>query len=164
MSENKYAKYITTNIKEDSTIPGVIEGPSFAFRGARIIPEAKANFGWNYITKPYFIDRFPHTHEADEYLFFLAPQFPDPFSAFNAEIDFSLGEEQEKHVISEPSLIYIPKGLVHAPLNFRKINKPLLFGVFLLTPNFTSKINGEVFSYEGPGVDGEPMTIDIDKI
>ena len=61
----KYAKYFTTDIKEDSLLPDVIPGPTFGLRGARIIPEAKANFGWNVITKPYFLDRVTHVHPGD---------------------------------------------------------------------------------------------------
>lgn len=164
MYEGKYANYLTTNVREDSTIPGVIQGPSFAFRGGRIIPGAGANFGWILITSPLFIDREAHTHDVDEYLFFLGGQVPDSFSTFDAEIDLFIGEEQEKYVITEPTLVYIPKGLLHTPLEFRKINKPVLFGMILLAPSFTKTTDGEKFTYDGPGADGAPLTIDITKI
>ncbi len=164
MYQGKYAKLFTTDIREDSTIPGVIEGPSFAFRGERQIPGVNANFGWILITKPLFIDKVPHTHDGDEYLFFLGGQIPDSFSTFDAEIDFSIGEEQEKYMIAEPTLVFIPRGLLHTPLNFRKINKPLFFGTLLLTPRYTKTANGKKFSYDGPGVNGAPKIIDIKKI
>jgi hypothetical protein len=159
--KGKYSKYFTTDIKEDSIIPDVIKGPVFGLRGARQIPEANANFGWIYIVKPLFIDRVPHTHDGDEYLFFLGGQVPDSFSTFDAEIDFYFGEEQEKYVITEPTVVFIPKGLLHTPLNFRKINKPLLFGMLLLSPKYTKTENGKEFSYDGPGVNGAPKTIKI---
>jgi mannose-6-phosphate isomerase-like protein (cupin superfamily) len=165
MYKGKYAKLFTTDIKEDSNIPGIIEGPMFGLDGARQIPGAKANFGWILITKPLFIDKAPHTHEGDEYLFFLGGQIPDSFSTFDAEIDFGIGKEQEKYTITEPTIVFIPAGLFHTPLNFRKINKPLLFGTILLTPRFTkTDINGKTFSYDGPGVNGAPKIIDITKI
>ena len=164
MYQGKYASYLTTNVREDSTIPGVIQGPSFAFRGGRVIPGAGANFGWILITRPLFIDREVHTHDVDEYLFFLGGQVPDSFDTFDAEIDLCIGDEQEKYVITEPTLVYIPKGLPHTPLEFRKINKPVLFGMILLAPSFTKMTGGEQFSYDGPGVDGAPLTIDPSKI
>jgi hypothetical protein len=164
MYKGKYAKYFTTDIREESTIPGVIEGPSFGLRGARQIPGVNANFGWILITKPLFLDKVPHTHYGDEYLFFLGGQIPDSFSTFSAEIDFYIGEEQEKYTITEPTLIFIPKGLLHTHLNFRKINKPLLFGMLLLTPRYTKIENGKEISYDGPGVNGAPETIDINPI
>jgi hypothetical protein len=39
----------------------------------------------------------------------------------------TLGEEREKHTITSPTAAYIPAGLYHGPLNFAKINKPVLF-------------------------------------
>jgi hypothetical protein len=164
MVAGKYGKYFTTDIREESTIPGVIEGPSFGLRGARQIPGANANFGWILITKPLFLDRNPHTHDGDEYLFFLGGQIPDSFSTFDAEIDFTMGEEQEKYVITQPTLVFIPSGLLHCPLQFCKINKPLLFGMLLLTPRYTKTQDGKEYSYDGPGVNGAPMTIDITKV
>lgn len=164
MYKGKYAKYFTTDIKEDSMMPDVIPGPSFGFRGARLIPEAKANFGWNVINKPYFIDRVTHVHDGDEYLCFLDGQVPDCFSNFDAEVDFYVGKEQEKYTITEPTIVYIPKGLLHCPLEFRKINNPILFVMLLLTPKFSlTDIDGNKVSFDGPGVNGAPKTIDITK-
>ncbi len=161
----KYSQYFTTEIREESLIPGVLESPSFGLRGARIIPEAKANFGWNVITKPYFLDRVTHVHGGDEYLCFLAGKVPDCFSEFDAEIDFYVGKEQELHTITEPTVVYVPKGLLHCPLEFRVVNKPLLFMMILLTPRFELiDIDGNKSSFEGPGVDGAPKTIDLSRL
>ncbi len=163
--QGKYSRYFTTDIREESVIPGVIESPSFGLRGARIIPEAKANFGWNVITRPYFLDRVTHVHAGDEYLCFLAGHVPDCFSDFDAEIDFCIGKEQELYTIKEPTIVYIPKGLLHCPLEFRVVNKPLLFMMILLMPKFElTDMSGNKSSYEGPGVDGAPMTIDLSKL
>jgi hypothetical protein len=161
MYHGKYAKYLTTDIKEDSNIPGIIQGPTFGLRGARVIPGAGANFGWNVVMKPLFLDKIPHTHQGDEYLFFLGAQIPDCFSTFDAEIDFTIGEEQEKYLITQPTLIFIPAGLLHTPLHFRVINKPVMFGMLLLLPRFTKTENGKEISYDGPGVDGAPKMIKI---
>ena len=165
MYKGKYAKYFTTDIREDSNVPGIVESPTFGLRGARQIPDANANFGWIVISKPLFIDKRPHIHDGDEYLFFLGAQVPDSFSTFDAEIDFCFGEEQEQYTITEPTLVFIPAGLYHTPLNFRIINKPLLFGMLLLTPRYTkTEQDGTEYSYDGPGVNGAPMTIDIDSV
>ena len=161
MYRGKYAQYFTTDIREESTIPGVIQGPVFGLRGARHIPGANANFGWILIAKPLFTDKVPHTHDGDEYLFFLGGQIPDCFTTFDAEIDFCLGEEQEKCTITRPTLVFIPKGLLHTPLNFRVINRPLLFGMLLLTARYTkTEQDGRELSYDGPGVNGASVTID----
>jgi hypothetical protein len=160
--KGKYAKYFTTEIKEDSILPAdIIPGPTFGFRGAHQIAGACANFGWNVIYKPYFIDRVTHVHEGDEYLCFLAGNVPDCFSNFDAEIDFHFGKEQELYTITEPTIVFIPKGTFHCPLEFRIVNKPLLFVMLLLTPEFSlTTVDGDKVTFSGPGIDRAPKTID----
>ena len=48
-----------------------------------------------------------------------------------------MGEEQELHIINKPTIVYFPKGLLHCPLNFKKIDKPILFQKFWLAPKYT---------------------------
>jgi hypothetical protein len=161
MYQGKYAKYLTTNIKEDTIMPDEIPGPTFGFQGASQMPEAKANFGWNVIYKPYFIDRVTHVHAGDEYLCFLAGNVPDCFSEFDAEAEIYLGKEQEKYVITQPTIVFIPKGLLHCPLEFKKVNKPLLFVMILLTPSFA------LTTIDGKKVDmanHPPTKEDVDKL
>jgi hypothetical protein len=161
MYRGKYAQYFTTNIKEDSIMPNEITGPTFGFNGASQIAGAKANFGWNVIHKPYFIDRVTHVHDGDEYLCFLAGHVPDCFSDFDAEAEVYLGKEQEKYTITEPTILFIPKGFLHCPLEFKKVNKPLLFVMILLTPSFA------LTTIDGKKVDmgaTRPTKEDVDKL
>jgi len=165
MYQGKYAKYLTTDIKSDSVLPEQIPGPTFGFNGDSQIKGAGANFGWNVITKPYFLDRVTHVHAGDEYLCFLAGKVPDCFSDFDAECDIYLGKEQELYTIKEPTIVYIPKGFLHCPLNFRVVNKPLLFVMILMTPSFAlTDFEGKKIDYREPGKDGAPKTIDLSKV
>ena len=85
----------------------------------------------------------PHKHDADEYIFFLGGD-PTNYKDLQAEIDFCLGwgEDQETFTINTATVIYIPKGLVHLPWNFKRIDKPIIVGHFLLAPVF-SKTNAK---------------------
>ena len=160
MSKGKYAQYLFSDFKEDSNLPAVA-GPQAYFRGARQIPGANMNMGWQLFTRPIFLEKAPHTHTADEYLIFLGGELPDLFSSFDAEIDFWIGEEQEKYVITRPTIIYIPKGMPHTPLDFRKIVRPVLFSALLLTPRFTKPMAGREYSYDGPNIGGAGPMIDV---
>jgi uncharacterized RmlC-like cupin family protein len=51
---------------------------------------------------------------------------------FDAEIQVALGEEWEVHTVNSTSVIYIPKGLQHCPINVKIVNKPFLFGHIML--------------------------------
>ena len=121
MTIGKYDKLFLTEFKEPSNLPAVA-GPQAYFRGARQIPGANMNMGWQLFVKPINLEKEPHTHDVDEYLIFLGGALPDLFSSFQAEIDFCIGEEKEPHLINKPTIIFIPKGMVHCPLNFRKID------------------------------------------
>ncbi len=153
MAAQKYSQYVFSNFREESNLPAVAT-PQAYFRGGRQIPGAKMNMGWQLFVKPFQLEKEAHTHDADEYLIFLGGQPPDLFSSFDAEIDFWLGEEMEKYTITKPTIIYIPSGLSHCPLNLRKITKPVFFSALLLTPKFTKTMGGREFAYDGPNVGG----------
>ena len=111
-----------------------IASPQTYFRGASALPGATATIGWQVFTDPVCWES-PHIHKYDEFLIFLGADLPDLCSSFDAEIDLWMGEEMEKHTITSTTVVFIPKGMQHAPLNFRKINKPVLFHALYLGPN-----------------------------
>jgi hypothetical protein len=43
-----------------------------------------------------------------------------------AEVSVELGEEREEHVFTEPSVVLIPKGLPHGPVNIRRVDRPIV--------------------------------------
>ncbi len=110
-----------------------IASPQTYFRGASALPGATATIGWQVFTDPVCWET-PHIHKYDEFLIFLGADLPDLCSSFDAEVDLWMGEEMEKHTITSTTIVFIPKGMQHAPLNFRKINKPILFHALYLGP------------------------------
>lgn len=150
MAAKKYEKYL---LKKFSSVPppfaaDTIAGLQWGISGARTFPGATIHFGGEVFVKPILLEEAPHTHDADEYLIFMGGQLPDLFSNFDAEIDFWMGEEQEKYLITEPTIIYIPKGIPHTPLNFRIVNKPVFFNIILQAPKFSKKMNGKLYSFD----------------
>ena len=53
-----------------------------------------------------------------------------------AEIEFCMGEEQEKHIINKTAVVSIPANLVHCPINITKVDKPIVFLEVSLTSNY----------------------------
>ena len=105
-------------------------------RGAYQIPGAKAFITGGLVTEPVFIDPYPHKHDADEFLAFLGP--PTDRYDFHAHVEFTLGlgDDAELYNIDEPTIVRIPAGTWHCPLNFIRIDRPIFFQVALLQGAF----------------------------
>jgi hypothetical protein len=74
----------------------------------------------------------PHYHRRDEYLVFLGAKLPDVFSSFDtlkctSMLEKTLVFTMEKIVITEPTIVKLPRKTTgHSPLDFVRIDKPLL--------------------------------------
>lgn len=132
---NKYDHLICTRFKEKSTIPEV-QNPQTYFRGESELPGAGINMGWQVFTKPIKLELQSHRHDVDEYLFFLGAELPDLVSSFDGEIEIFLGNEYERHIITKASIIYVPRGMEHNPMEIRRLGKPMMLTALLLAPYF----------------------------
>ena len=77
----------------------------------------------------------PHAHDFDQFLHFYGADSQN-IKDFDAEVEISLGEEGEKHIITEPTVLHIPKDTIHCPINFKVVKKPLIFMNVALTPYY----------------------------
>jgi len=61
---------------------------------------------------------------------FIGTNREDP-DDLGAEVEFWLGEEQEvdKLIFNTSSLVFVPRGLLHMPIIYRKVEKPFLLVV-----------------------------------
>lgn len=159
---SKFGKLVFAFPQEENEI--VAEGdpadyvvhPQAYFRGARQIPGSEFNSSFQIFVKPFFLDRVQHRHPKDEYLIFLGASFPNVFD-FDAHIEFTLGkgEEAETFVIDKPTIIRVPAMTYHCPLNFKEVNKPVMFMAACMMPMFGGIYdlpNGETMEmyYNGP--------------
>ena len=132
----KYDHLFGTKIREQTMVPDVVPGPQAYFRGESDLPGVGMNMGWQIITKPFKMELESHHHDVDEYLIFLGSTFPDLVGSFDAEIELFLGKEYEKHMITKATILYIPRGLEHNPMEFRRVGKPVFFSALHLAPYF----------------------------
>jgi hypothetical protein len=87
------------------------------------------------VTEPGCPEKYPHSHNYDEYLSFFG-MYPDGLTNLGAEIEISIGEEQEKHVFDAPMTLYFPKGLLHCPLKFNKVDRAIMVVHVFMTSKF----------------------------
>jgi hypothetical protein len=64
----------------------------------------------------------PHKHDFDEVLAFYGTNWDDP-KDLGAEIELWI--DGEKNVMNQSFLAFIPAGIVHCPLKFLKITRPV---------------------------------------
>lgn len=64
----------------------------------------------------------PHSHDFDEVLAFIGTDSKHPRD-LGGEIEFWM--DGEKHILTKSCVIFLPKGMIHCPLIFRKVNGPI---------------------------------------
>ena len=97
--------------------------------------------GYHCVTSDYYVP-FTHAHDFHELLCFLGGD-PENVRDLGAEVSMRLGDEQEEHVFTTPSIISMPPGLKHCPLHIRKVTKPLVFLEVSMTSEFAAAKPGK---------------------
>jgi hypothetical protein len=124
MVKGKYDKIFSTEVlKEDPKHPGYFVTST---RHLEKFGGGHLSIDSIYITRPHLMISQPHQHEFAQYLSFFSAN-PNDAKDFDAEIEITVGEELEKHIIKSPTAVYIAAGMMHGPIEFKKVNKPLLF-------------------------------------
>jgi hypothetical protein len=105
------------------------------FYARNYVGEKDFSVTWNCITEPFLMVNDPHSHDFDQFLHFYSGDSLH-VNDFQAEVEMTVGEEMEKHVITETTVLYLPAGTLHCPLNFKEIRKPIVFMNVALTPEY----------------------------
>jgi len=134
MNESKYGKYIVRGIATKESMPGVM--PS-AFGGPKDWAGINHRIKWDYVSKPVKIEE-AHSHDFEEFLCFMGSN-PTDTEDFDAEIEVSMGKEGEKQLINTPTVVVIPKGMVHSPINFKKVDKPVIYSSIYMAKEYVPK-------------------------
>ena len=131
MAESIYDKWFFRN----PIVPGKFVD-RLIFYSRDHVGEKPLSVLWNCITEPYLMVNDPHAHDFDQFLHFYGADSLH-IGDFQAEVEITLGEEMEKHVITETTVLYIPAGTLHCPLDFKVVRKPVIFMNVALTPEYS---------------------------
>jgi hypothetical protein len=121
MTDSKYGRLILTD-KLIRDIPHYT-GKSIVAHDGEL--DTDCSMGYHCISKPMSFDR-PHSHDFPEMLCFIGGN-PVDICDLGAEIEITLGEERETHTITSTAVVVLPAGLLHCPIVFKKVEKPLVF-------------------------------------
>jgi len=120
MAETKYGKHILKDLTKDLDH---YTGYSIIAHNGEL--DADCSIGCHCVSEPISFDR-PHSHNFHELLCFIGGD-PTDIRDLGAEVEVCLGEEGEKHVIDTATVVSIPAGLVHCPINIKNVKKPIVF-------------------------------------
>jgi hypothetical protein len=99
------------------------------------------------IYRPFKMIPEGHRHNVAEILYFIGGD-PMNFKEFAAEVEFTIGEgkDAETHLIKNTTWVYVPGIVLHCPLDFKRVDKPIMFGHIMFAPSFDSTIIGRNFT------------------
>jgi hypothetical protein len=101
-----------------------IVSPMIAAAATKDLAGSNLGIGWAYCDKPLVMIEKAHTHEFDQFLFFISGDSSN-FLEFDAEIELGL-DNKTKH-ITTASYVFVPKGMFHCPLIVKRVTKPFVF-------------------------------------
>ncbi len=122
MPQKKYAQYCIKAPTLKGDFPPLAQ--RMVYDGLTKGGTGNVGIRYSYFYGPPFQFEVPHQHDYDQFLCFLGT--PEDVRDFDAEVEIWLGEEREKQTITESTVVHVPAGLLHCPMNFKRISKPIL--------------------------------------
>ena len=144
MAETKYGRYFLRDPfgaarHPEIEAPVIQIGQDAYLDGANFPITTNFSITMEAIHQPFLMTEKSHVHDYDEILFFVGGN-PMDFRDFGAEVELSLGEELEKHIITTTTFVYVPKGLIHCPIQFKRVDKPIIFSAISLVPAYEKRL------------------------
>jgi hypothetical protein len=134
MDERKYAKYVATEPLKKNRKGGE------SLTSHLLQSEPGVIVGMHIFREPFIMHEETHKHDFEQVLCFINAD-PTNMREFDAEIEFSLGEEREKYTITKTTMVHIPAGVYHCPVVFKRIGKPIIFLEIMLTPKYDKAVS-----------------------
>jgi hypothetical protein len=125
MAAKKYSKYVVTlDFKDDR--------PGF-YRQVASVSGREFGIDFNVEYGAYWAagnmgeaPAAPHAHDYNQVMLWLGADGND-MGELGAEVELSLGEEGEKHMITSSTAVAVPKGLSHYPANITRMDRRFVY-------------------------------------
>ena len=106
--------------------PGKVKGrqrPTMTYMSSDLVPENDVylEFGWIWDMPDPNPHIFEHSHDYDEIVLHIGSDRENP-EELGAEIEFVVGGEPLK--IDRTSALFVPRGVKHGPLTWKRVDKP----------------------------------------
>ena len=126
----KHGEYIV-ELKPGYSIYKQVTAPQAGAFGARDLNGADFSLGWSFLTEPFVMVAEAHSHDFDQVIFFMGA---DPNNVVDFDGEVEMGLDGVNYTVKYPASVYVPKGLMHGPLNIKRVTKPIMFIDITLSP------------------------------
>ncbi len=135
MPESNLEKYIRRTMQVPEEIQQrhtEVKSPVLGLTSDQGLGNKNFSLSWWPIAEPFEMVSETHAHDFDQFLIFVGGDMKN-MTDLGGEVELTLGEEErklEKFVFTTATIVYVPAGMLHCPLNFKKVNdpnKPILF-------------------------------------
>ncbi|MFH1647501.1 MAG: hypothetical protein ABID71_07460 [Chloroflexota bacterium] len=146
MAASPYEKYIRRDVRSQAAQEQhpEVPGPVLGLKSDATFGNKNFALSWWPISQPFEMVKDTHAHDFDQFLMFVGGDINNMLD-LGGEVELTLGEEGkplEKFVFTKATMVFVPAGLLHCPLNFKKVNdprKPILFHDFFFSPEYKRK-------------------------
>jgi hypothetical protein len=141
METSKFAKFVRKGLMNTPTPHPEVTAPRLGLKSGGDFGNINFSMSWWAITEPFIMVEDCHKHDFDQFIIFAGGEITN-MPDIGGIVEFGLsedGQDIETQVITEATMIYIPAGLYHGPLNFKKVNdpaKPILFHDLFFSPEY----------------------------
>ena len=141
MTDEEKEKYEGAMAKGDVMRPGPGNTGKLIWMKGSDLEGIELNYTWGFYKKPGIWHRGPgksdgaHVHPSDEVLVFVGTD-PSDINYLGAEISIDMGEERERYVFDKPTAVVCPKGVAHAPIITRYVDRPFAFFMMNLASEY----------------------------
>jgi hypothetical protein len=140
MAETDYSKYIIREPLAFNIFPPY--KPRMLFDSANHFPEMGFGIRYTYIISPIEMER-PHAHDFDQFFCFMGT--PEDMQVFDGEVELYLGEEETKNIIDSTTVVFVPRGMIHCPIIWKRVSQPMMFINVVLSARYTRTVSREGF-------------------
>lgn len=141
MKKTKYRGYFSEEIIEKSPYPEV-SAPAVRYTGDKGGDDL--TFDWTCVTRPMRVENVPSCPDRDQFIVFAGSNLDD-LHEFGAKVHLSLGPERTERVITDPKLVYVPRGLTYGPIDFAEVGTPIAWMNFYIAPEHSKLWTGSPY-------------------
>ena len=144
MAKSQLEKYFRKSVSTKPKTHPETKYPSLVLKSDKDFGDMSLTIGIVPVSSPFMMVAENHAHDFDQFLMFAGGDATN-MSDLGGEVELTLskdGKKMEKFTITEATTVFIPAGLYHCPLNFKKINNPkypIIFQDVMFTSDYQRK-------------------------